>query len=298
MVRTPYMVLSASRRTDIPAFFMPWFMEGIARGEFEVMNPYNRRVVRVAATAPPVHTVVFWSKNFGPFLEGDYGRRLQNLGYHLYFQFTINSENRVLEPNLPGLDQRLQQLQRLCNQFGPRAVNWRFDPICFYRSKGESLRSNLDDAHRIAAAAFAAGIRRCTTSVMDPYAKIGRRTASLRGFAFVDPPGEDKIRALLELERRLGAHQIRLFTCCERELLTALPAHSSVRAGSCIPSELFMELYGGTLSVKRDGGQRAKAGCSCRVSVDIGSYDGQRCGHGCRYCYANPTDNNGLTREA
>jgi len=130
------MVLSASRRTDIPAFFMPWFMEGIARGEFEVTNPYNRRVTRVAATVPPVHTIVFWSKNFGPFLEGDYGGRLQALGYHLYFQFTINSENPVLEPNLPGLDQRLEQLQRLCDRFGLRSVNWRFDPICFYRSKG------------------------------------------------------------------------------------------------------------------------------------------------------------------
>jgi hypothetical protein len=97
-------VISASRRTDIPAFFMPWFMEGIARGEFEVTNPYNRRVTRVAAAAPPVHTIVFWSKNFGPFLEGNYGGRLQAMGYHLYFQFTINSENRVLEPNLPGLD--------------------------------------------------------------------------------------------------------------------------------------------------------------------------------------------------
>lgn len=290
MVSTPYMVMSASRRTDIPAFFMPWFMEGISRGEFEVMNPYNHRVVRVAATSPPVHTIVFWSKNFGPFLEGDYGRRLQDMGYHLYFQFTINSENRILEPNLPGLDQRLKQVQRLCNQFGPRAVNWRFDPICFYRSQGENLRNNLDDINRIAATAATAGIRRCTTSVVDLYAKIRRRTARLRGFAFVDPSREDKIRALLDLEHRLAAHRIRLFTCCESELLPDLPAHSSIRAAACIPSELFMELYGGALSVKRDGGQRVKAGCGCRVSVDIGSYDGHRCGHDCLYCYASPAN--------
>lgn len=298
MASTPHIVISASRRTDIPAFFMPWFMEGISRGEFEVMNPYNRRLARVAATSPPVHTIVFWSKNFGPFLEGDYGRRLQDMGYHLYFQFTINSANRMLEPNLPGLDQRLKQLQRLCGQFGAPAVNWRFDPICFYRSRGASLHSNLDDADRIAAAASGAGIRRCTTSVMDPYAKIGRRTARLQGFSFVDPPREGKIGALLELERRLAARSIRLFTCCESELLTALPAHSSIRAGACIPSELFMELYGGTLSARRDGGQRVKAGCGCRVSVDIGSYDEQRCGHGCLYCYASPAGNNSLKREA
>jgi hypothetical protein len=63
-------VLSASRRTDIPAFYMPWFMEGIARGEFEVVNPYSRKTTRVPATTPPVHTIVFWSKNFGPFIDG------------------------------------------------------------------------------------------------------------------------------------------------------------------------------------------------------------------------------------
>jgi hypothetical protein len=298
MADTHHMVISASRRTDVPAFFMSWFMEAISRGEFEVMNPYNRRVARIPAASPPVHTIVFWSKNFGPFLEGNYGRRLQTMGYHLYFQFTINSENGILEPSLPGLDQRLQQLNRLCDRFGPRAVNWRFDPICFYRSGGGDLCSNLEDADRIAAAAAAAGIRRCTTSFMDPYAKIARRTARLPGFAFVDLARADKIRALLELEHRLAAQRIQLFTCCESELLSALPARSSIRAGACIPSELFMELYGGTLSVKRDGGQRVKAGCNCRVSVDIGSYDQHRCGHGCLYCYASPADNHGLKREA
>jgi hypothetical protein len=282
------MVISASRRTDIPAFFMAWFMEGIARGEFEVTNPYNRRVTRVAATAPPVHTIVFWSKNFGPFLKGDYGGRLQEMGYHLYFQFTINSENPILEPNLPGLDQRLKQLHRLCGQFGPRSVNWRFDPICFYRSKGEGLGSNLGDAGRIAEAAAAAGICRCTASFMDPYAKIRKRISRLQGFTFLDPPREEKLRTLLELEHRLAAKRIRLFTCCESELLSALPAHSTVRAGACIPSALFMELHGGELSLKRDGGQRVKAGCGCRVSVDVGSYHRHRCGHDCLYCYAQP----------
>lgn len=288
MVNAHHMVLSASRRTDIPAFFMPWFMEGIARGEFEVTNPYNRRVTRVAATVPPVHTIVFWSKNFGPFLEGDYGGRLQALGYHLYFQFTINSENPVLEPNLPGLDQRLGQLQRLCDRFGPRSVNWRFDPICFYRSKGEGLLNNLGDAGRIAEAAAAAGIRRCTASFMDPYAKIRKRIARRPGFAFVDLRREEKIETLLDLERRLEAKRIRLFTCCESELLSALPARSTVRAGACIPSALFMELHGGALSLKRDGGQRVKAGCGCRVSADVGSYDLHCCRHDCLYCYARP----------
>jgi hypothetical protein len=287
-MRPDSIVISASRRCDIPAFFMPWFMECVARGEFEVPNPYNRRVSRIPATAPPVHTIVFWSKNFGPFLDAGWGERLHEMGYHLYFQFTINSEEPWLEPHLPGLPRRLEQLHRLCDRFGPQAVNWRLDPICRYRRNADAIRDNLGDAERIAEAAAAAGIRRCTTSFMDPYAKIARRTAHLPGFAFVEDGLPQRARILLGLERILSAKGIRLFTCCESEILAALPSHSTVAAGACIPSDLLMDLYGGRLSLRRDPGQRLAAGCGCRVSLDVGSYDRQRCPHGCLYCYANP----------
>ena len=133
----PSLVISASRRSDIPAFYMTWFMQCIERGEFAVTNPFNRRVTRVPATAPPVHTIVFWSKNFGPFLEAGWGDHLIRRGYHLFFQFTLNSEDLLLEPNLPALSQRLEQLHRLSDRFGPQAVNWRLDPICHYRWNGD-----------------------------------------------------------------------------------------------------------------------------------------------------------------
>jgi Domain of unknown function (DUF1848) len=279
-------VLSASRRTDIPAFYMPWFMQGIERGEFEVVNPYNRRRTRVPATPSDVHTIVFWSKDFSPFLKGNHGRRLREKGYNLFFQFTLNPEDRILEPNVPGLADRLDQLRRLCDRFGPRAVNWRLDPICCYRRKGRGVRDNLQDLDRIAEAAASAGIRRCTTSFMDHYAKIDRRTAQVPDFAFVDLPAQQKRQMLLDLERQLGTRKLQLFTCCENALLEELPAESTIRAGACIPSDLLMDLYGGRLSLERDRGQRVQAGCGCRVSVDVGSYHLHTCRHGCLYCYA------------
>jgi hypothetical protein len=287
-MRPDSIVISASRRSDIPAFFMPWFMACIARGEFEVANPYNRRLTRIPATAPPVHTIVFWSKNFGPFLNAGWGDHLERMGYHLYFQFTINSQEPLLEPNLPALPRRLEQLRRLCNRFGAQAVNWRLDPICHFRWSGRDIRDNLGDAERIAEAAAAAGIRRCTTSFMDPYAKIARRTAALPGFTFVDPGPQERTRILLNLERLLSAQGIRLFTCCENEALAALPARSQFKARACIPNDLLMDLYGGRLPLRRDAGQRLAAGCRCRVSLDVGSYDRHRCPHACLYCYANP----------
>lgn len=284
----PSIVISASRRSDIPAFYMPWFMQCIEKGEFTVANPFNRRIARVPATAPPVHTIVFWSKNFGPFLEAGWGERLSQRGYRLYFQFTINSEDALLEPNLPGLSQRLEQLRRLCVRFGPQAVNWRLDPICHYRRNDAGTRDNLGDAERIADAAAAAGVRGCTTSFMDPYAKVSRRAARLSGFAFVEPSPVRRVEILLDLERRLSARGIRLFACCESEALAGLPGHSKIAAAACIPNDYLMHLYGGRLSRRSDPGQRRSAGCGCRVSTDVGSYDRHPCGHGCLYCYANP----------
>jgi hypothetical protein len=279
-------VLSASRRTDIPAFYMPWFMEGIARGEFHVVNPVSRQVRRVPATCPPVHVVVFWSKNFGPFITGGCSRRLTQMGYRLFFQFTVNSENRTLEPNVPPLEERLGQLRSLCAAHGPQAVNWRFDPICLFRDGRGPVRDNLQDLPHIAEAAAACGIRRCTVSFMDPYAKVSRRAARRPGFAFAEPTRAQQVETLLRIEGLLAARGIRLSTCCESEALGELPAHSAITSGACIPSGLLMALYGGNLSLARDRGQRVQAGCGCRVSVDIGSYDQHPCGHGCLYCYA------------
>ncbi len=290
-------VISASRRTDIPAFHMDWFMRSIERGVFEVTQPFTGRLRYVPATAPPVHTIVFWSKNFGPFLEAGHGRRLIERGYHLFFQFTLNPENRLLEPRVPGTAARLEQLRRLTREFGPRAVNWRLDPICFYHGADGRPLLSLDGAEPIADAAAACGIRSCTASIMDPYRKIARRTAHLPGVGFLEPTRERALEALLALEDLLRPRGIALVTCCENELLAHLPTGSAIRPGSCIPSALLMEIYGGTLSLKRDAGQRAGAGCGCRVSVDVGSYDRHACDHGCLYCYAAPAPARGAAPE-
>ena len=287
-------VISASRRTDIPAFYMPWFMEQIRKGFFEVVNPFNQRVSIVPATADRVHTIVFWSKNFGPFIDKGFGPQLQKRGYHLFFNFTINSDNPELEPNVPPLNERLEQLAHLCSHYGPRAVNWRFDPLCFYMAGQGPLQDNLKDFSVIADRAAASGITHCITSFMDHYPKIRRRIASRPGFEFIDPPLSEKLNTILEMETRLAALNIHLYTCCEKDLIQALPVTSSVAPSSCIPNDLLMELYGGQLSIRKDTGQRVKAGCGCKVSADIGSYRRQPCYHNCLFCYANPTGDYGV----
>ena len=289
MTNATKIVISASRRTDIPAFYMPWFMAQIEKGHFEVVNPFNRKTFIVPATPDKVHTIVFWSKNFGPFIKEKFGQQLQAKGYHLFFNFTINSDVPFLEPRVPALTDRLAQLDFLCRKFSSAAINWRFDPICFFRTGKDGIRNNLQDFVQIADSAADLGITRCITSFMDDYAKIQKRISSIPDFNFVDPPLDEKKEIILNMEAALTAKKIRLYTCCEKELLKALDDDSGVLQSSCIPNDLLEQLYGGNLSLKRDTGQRVTAGCGCKVSADIGSYQQHPCYHNCLFCYANPT---------
>ena len=195
-------IISASRRTDIPAFYMDWFMEQIHKGCFEVVNPYNGVTKNLPACPDNVDTIVFWSKNFGYFIKKGFDKILRKKGYNLFFNFTINSESPVLEPNTPPLKERFEQLEYLSSNFPKKSINWRFDPVCFYKIK-EQNNNNLKDFSLIAEKAYKCGIQRCITSFMDYYPKIKRRIASIKGFTFIDPPIEKKVEILLRMERAL-----------------------------------------------------------------------------------------------
>jgi hypothetical protein len=284
----PKIVLSASRRTDIPAFYMPWFMKQIKSGAFEIVNPFNRRIRKVSAAAADIDTIVFWSKDFGPFLKENYGKKLQTAGYHLFFNFTVNSSAPLLEPHVPPLDVRLERLKQLCDRFGAKVINWRFDPICFFKTGNGTIQDNLNDLTRIAEQAAGCGIRRCITSFMDPYPKIHKRLDGIPNFSFYDPPPKHKAEIILKMESALAAVKINLQLCCEKEVLNALPANTSVTQSACVPNDLLVALFGGNISLKKDTGQRIQKGCGCKVSVDIGSYHHHPCYHNCLFCYANP----------
>ncbi|MFP4445736.1 MAG: DUF1848 family protein [Desulfosudaceae bacterium] len=282
-------VLSASRRTDIPAFYMDWFMAGIERGGFVVPHPFTGQRREVAAGPDRVHTIVFWSKNFAPFLNMECGEKLLDRGYHLFFNFTVNSADRRLEPRLPSLAERLDQLGELAARFGPERIQWRFDPICFYTTGDGRGHDNLGDFETIAVAAARAGVSTCVTSFVDLYRKVIRRAESMPGFSFTTPDPARQTAVITAMEQHLAGLGLDLVTCCEKEVLANLPPGTAVRAGACIPGRDFVRRDGGSISLRQDSGQRAAAGCGCTISSDIGSYREQPCFHNCLFCYANPT---------
>jgi hypothetical protein len=289
-------VISASRRTDIPAFYMDWFMGQIEAGFFELSNPYSGRKTMIPATPDHVHTIVFWSKDFSKFIAGDFGRRLVQKGYHLFFNFTINSESPLLEPNIPPLEHRLRQAAMLCENHGPATVQWRFDPICFYAIADGPIHKNLDDFPSIAGHLSTLGITRCITSFMDQYSKISKRCSHFPGFAFIEPSMDEKIQILTRMQSVIASNHMQLFTCCEKEVMDNLPPGSVIAPSSCIPNRLLVKLFGGMLSFKKDYGQRINQGCGCFESKDIGLYNRQPCFHNCLFCYANPASDAKIKR--
>ncbi|MDJ0781114.1 MAG: DUF1848 family protein [Desulfosarcinaceae bacterium] len=281
-------IISASRRTDIPAFYLDWFMAGVDVGAFTVENPYNRRSRRVPIAPGKVHSIVFWSKNYGPFIAGEVGERLRDRGFGLFFNFTLNSPQLRLEPEVPPLPQRLAQLAALAKRFGPASIHWRHDPICFFQASDGGSQTNLGAFDTIARHAEAVGIRHCVSSFCDDYRKIRRRLEPVGDIALRFPDWTEQVPLLEALLATLTPLGMRLLTCCEGELLRRLPVDSGVAAGRCIDHARLQQLYGGRLSHRADSGQRRSDGCGCHQAVDIGSYRLHPCYHRCLYCYANP----------
>jgi len=265
-------VVSCSRRTDVPAFHADWLVAALEAGSVCVVNPFNGRTRRIPLDRKSVHTLVLWSKNFGPLLE-----RLDSLrGYHLFFHFTINTPCE-LEGNLPPLETRLEQLEQIVRRFGPQRVTWRFDPIVFWRTKSGELRNNLEGFERIAACAGRLGIRRCVFSFVTLYRKVLARQRRL-GILFVDLPQKQKREIAAQLAATAAKYGLQLYACCQ----PSLSGVAGIRPSACIDGHLLSRLAGEEAPTKKDRGQRKE--CNCTVSVDIGRY--RTCRHLCAYCYA------------
>ena len=119
-------VVSASRATDIPAFYAEWFFRRLEAGYCAWVNPFNQKKMYVSFKNCRV--VVFWSKNPEPILP--YLHKLDERGIHYYFQFTLNDyEQEGFEPNVPELERRIETFRKLAEMIGKERVIWRFDPL-------------------------------------------------------------------------------------------------------------------------------------------------------------------------
>lgn len=273
-------VISASRRTDVPMRFAAWLAEVVRQGWVDVPQPYNGRVRHVSLLPEDVHTMVLWSKDFRPLLQGAGGARDALARYDQVFcHLTITGLGGTgLEPNIPPWRDVASQLPGLVEfAADPRRVSVRFDPIVHWH-KDTRVASNLPTAESVLREAGRAGIRAVRISFATLYGKVRRRP----GWSWYDPPPARRLEIARELVGLANDLGLTLYSCSQNEWSAA-----GVATSRCIDGELLSLLHPRhyPASTAKDKGQRPE--CGCTVSVDIGSYQ-MRCPNGCRYCYANP----------
>lgn len=283
MIKSP--IISCSRRTDIPAFLMDWVVERMADGYVDVINPFNRKQVsRISLSPKDVKCFVWWSKNFAQWI--DVYKNNQNL-FSSYkghvFQFTINSPT-ILETNISvSLEERFKQLEWLIKEFSKEAINYRYDPIIFYRVKGsDKINNNLEKFKLILEKVASLGIEEMIFSFATIYPKVKKRMNS-RGFISIDPSLKKKKEIVNKLLEVCNDLSIQMKACCQPDLLTL----EGIEQAHCIDANMIEKLIAEPIQKLKDTGQRKD--CGCFKSRDIGGYTGIfRCKHNCHYCYASP----------
>ncbi len=266
------MILSASRRTDIPAFFGAWFLNRLLCREVLVRNPVNQgSVSRISLTPEDVDCFVFWTKDPKNFLE--YLPRIDDLGHKYYFQFTLTPYGESIEPGLGSKDRALETFIELSELIGKDKVIWRYDPLLAGPSFGKGYH---EDSFGKLCAALGGHTEKCIVSFVDEYPFLRKKFYG-NG---IRPPTEPEMIAMAGALKSIADRvDMPMASCCERIDLTAL----GIPHGKCVDDELVSRITRKPIRYKKDTGQRAE--CGCMTSRDIGSYN--TCSHGCVYCYAN-----------
>lgn len=270
------MIVSASRRTDIPAFYADWFMRRVRAGYALVAHPMRpRSTYRVSLAPEEVTAIVFWTRSPRALMR--WLPELDARGFRYYFQFTICGYGPPVDGNSPSATAAVDTFRRLAGSLGPERVIWRYDPILFsahmtpsfHRQRFESLAGMLQGE-----------TRRCVVSVWDDYRKLALRLQRLaaQGVRLRQPTREELDWLMPDLADIAKSQGMEITSCAEE--LDLVPY--GVVPGRCIDPELLRKIFGVDTPAGKDPSQRPA--CGCARSRDIGAYNS--CLFECAYCYA------------
>lgn len=260
------MILSVSRRTDIPAFFGEWFVNRLNEGFVCVRNPFNKNMVsKIKLNPTEIDCIVFWTKDATNFIN--YLEEIDKLGYKYYFQYTITPYDKEIEPNLKDKNVIIDNFINLSKKLGKEKVIWRYDPILI--TKNISLKWHIKQFESLCKK-LSCYTNKVVISFLDEYKKLDK--SKFRTLTFEEMQQLGKAFAKIASEYGLVIQ-----TCAENIDI------KGVVKGACIDKTLIEQICGHQLNVKKDKTQREA--CLCSQSVDIGEYD--TCCHFCEYCYAN-----------
>ena len=263
------MIISASRRTDIPAFYSEWFFERLKDTYVQVRNPFNySQVKNISLKEDDVDCIVFWSKNPAPML----GRLKELEKYAYYFQYSLNPYDNDIEVKLPPKEELIKSFKILSEELSPKRVIWRYDPVLL--NNKYTINYHIEK-FSLMASMLKGYTKKVIFSFLDFYKKIEKNLA------------HNNIKEITEEDRDILAEA---FSRAAREnnLLIESCAENidqkkhNIKPGCCIDPVLVNELSKRDIKYTKDKNQRTS--CGCAISQDIGEYN--TCLNNCIYCYA------------
>ncbi len=265
------MIISATRRTDIPSFYGEWFVNRLKEGSVLIQNPYNEnRYSKASLRRESVDIIVFWTKNPIPFFK--YLDEIEEMGYPYCFHFTLTPYGKNVEKGLPDKKDLVKAFCDLGKRIGKKRMIWRYDPIIVdeYHSIDYHATHFFNLAKQLSPYAS-----RCVISFVDSYKNVMRRMGK-------DPTHSMTTNTMYVLSEILSKiardYNLPLFTCAEKIDLSQF----GIMPGACIDKETIEQILESPINCKRDKNQRKE--CLCIESIDIGTYNS--CANGCSYCYA------------
>jgi len=281
-------IISISRRTDIPAFYLKWLLGRLCLGEVSYKHPGGGN--RTISLRPPdVHTLVFWSKDYSRFLNNSELREHLRL-YSVYFHFSITGlGGSFIESRVPSHEVTLEQLREMTHIWGAERIEWRFDPIVFLQ-RGAAKYTNFSEFRSLALRVRQTGVTKCTFSFATPYRKnllFPRRYQ----FQYIFPGQEERTEMLMTMLSIGSSAGIELYACSDFSSAII----NGINKARCIDGDRLTWLHPQKEKAASGKDRSQRAQCLCSPSIDIGSYE-QACPHGCLYCYANPAVSDFLIR--
>lgn len=260
------MILFASGRTDIPAFYSNWFINRVKAGFVDVRNPFNQKLVSRIYFSD-VDMIMFCSKNPLPMIN-----KLDILKVPVLFHVTITPYSKDVEPNIPDKRLIIEGVKKLSLVLGIDNVVVRYDPIFlsdkynvdYHIRAFDKLCKNLNGY-----------VNKIIVSFMDEYKNVRSNKNILKYRAFTR---EDYKKIGEAFSKSAYDNGMSVQTCFEDEDLTQ---YGFVK-GECLSHELAYILTGKKF---KSSNVRKEKKCECVQMVDIGDYNS--CMHMCKYCYAN-----------
>lgn len=267
------MIINTGQRTDIPAFYTPWFLRRLAEGHVVVRSPYDpKRLTRYRLSPDVVDTIAFCTKNPAPLLSHiDALRQFRQL-WHV----TITPYGKDIEPHVPPVYDAIRSVKKLARFVDPKAIFWRYDPI--FISSAYSVSFHIDAFEQMAKE-LCGSTTHCIISFIDLYKK------TRQNFPDAKEVTEEEQAGLASAFVRIGKkYNIAILSCLEHASL----AKYGVDVRGCLTKEQAERALDIPLSLPSYESKSVRAGCDCLLGHDIGAYNS--CAHLCRYCYANASE--------